>query len=141
MQISLFRGNRTVMSLRLCSRAPWTTSSSAAIRMTVYRANRRSSGRMGALSGPLIRSGSKRLLASVDVLDAVALVLELRAVGPRQAHPPVLLARVGVRRRLDGEGLDLHGRLEARPTAGIEPEDVGAARAAVAVAAAVVGVQ
>src|SRR5919108_4857504 len=29
-QISAFRGNRTVMSLRLCSRAPWTTSSSAA---------------------------------------------------------------------------------------------------------------
>ena len=31
MQISWFRGSRTVMSLRLCSRAPWTTSSSAAI--------------------------------------------------------------------------------------------------------------
>src|SRR5712675_2001271 len=31
MQIRRFRGSRTVMSLRLCSRAPWTTSSSAAI--------------------------------------------------------------------------------------------------------------
>src|SRR5215471_7954453 len=31
MQIRRFRGRRTVMSLRLCSRAPWTTSSSAAI--------------------------------------------------------------------------------------------------------------
>jgi hypothetical protein len=32
-----FRGSRTVMSLRLCSRAPWTTSSSAAIRRSFYR--------------------------------------------------------------------------------------------------------
>src|SRR4051794_16441853 len=32
MQIRRFRGSRTVMSFRLCSRAPWTTSSSAAIR-------------------------------------------------------------------------------------------------------------
>ena len=31
MQMRAFRGSRTVMSLRLCSRAPWTTSSSAAI--------------------------------------------------------------------------------------------------------------
>src|SRR5581483_5816531 len=31
MQIRRFRGSRTVMSLRLCSRAPWTTSSSAAM--------------------------------------------------------------------------------------------------------------
>ena len=31
MQIRRFRGRRTVMSFRLCSRAPWTTSSSAAI--------------------------------------------------------------------------------------------------------------
>src|SRR4051794_3601108 len=37
MQISLFRGSRTVMSLRLCSRAPWITSSSAAISDPVYR--------------------------------------------------------------------------------------------------------
>src|SRR3954453_12354874 len=37
MQISLFRGSRTVMSLRLCSRAPWITSSSAAISDAVYR--------------------------------------------------------------------------------------------------------
>src|SRR5207253_4176689 len=37
MQISLFRGSRTVMSLRLCSRAPWTTSSSEAITDPVYR--------------------------------------------------------------------------------------------------------
>src|SRR5436190_2295853 len=42
MQISAFRGNRTVTSLRLCSRAPWTTSSSTAISGTFYRANGRS---------------------------------------------------------------------------------------------------
>src|SRR5437588_5410429 len=40
MQISLFRGSRTVMSLRLCSRAPWTTSSSEAITDPVYRGDR-----------------------------------------------------------------------------------------------------
>src|SRR5215207_2195481 len=32
MQMRRFRGRRTVRSLRLCSRAPWTTSSSAAMR-------------------------------------------------------------------------------------------------------------
>src|SRR5436305_14155929 len=37
MQIRLCRGSRTVMSLRLCSRAPWTTSSSEAITDPVYR--------------------------------------------------------------------------------------------------------
>src|SRR5436190_22972481 len=31
MQMRRFRGRRTVMSFRLCSRAPWTISSSAAI--------------------------------------------------------------------------------------------------------------
>src|SRR3954471_15124246 len=39
MQMRAFRGSRTVMSLRLCSRAPWTTSSSAAIEGSLYRAN------------------------------------------------------------------------------------------------------
>ena len=39
MQIRAFRGSRTVMSLRLCSRAPCTTSSSAAIWAPLYRAN------------------------------------------------------------------------------------------------------
>src|SRR4051795_12942134 len=36
MQISLLRGSRTVTSLRLCSLAPWTTSSSEAISDPVY---------------------------------------------------------------------------------------------------------
>src|SRR3954463_10872122 len=36
MQISLLRGSRTVTSLRLCSLAPWTTSSSEAITDPVY---------------------------------------------------------------------------------------------------------
>src|SRR6478735_10908902 len=54
MQISLFRGRRTVTSLRLCSRAPWTTSSSEAISDPVYpgksdRTNVRFEQRKGAL--------------------------------------------------------------------------------------------
>src|SRR5579862_4267637 len=42
MQMSAFRGSRTVTSFRLCSRAPWTTSSSAAIPEPFYRPNGRS---------------------------------------------------------------------------------------------------
>ena len=41
MQMTALRGSRTVMSLRLCSRAPWTTSSSTAIG-PLYRPNVRS---------------------------------------------------------------------------------------------------
>ena len=40
MQMRRFRGSRTVTSLRLCSRAPWMTSSSAAISDESTRANR-----------------------------------------------------------------------------------------------------
>src|SRR5438477_2640397 len=40
MQIRRFRGRRTVMSLRLCSRAPWTTSSSAAMEAPLYFSER-----------------------------------------------------------------------------------------------------
>src|SRR3954471_13514885 len=39
MQIRRFRGKRTVMSFRLCSRAPWTTSSSAAIETGIVPSN------------------------------------------------------------------------------------------------------
>src|SRR6476659_7232691 len=39
MQMRAFRGSRTVMSWRLCSRAPWTTSSSAAMGASLYPAN------------------------------------------------------------------------------------------------------
>src|SRR5438477_10999418 len=39
MQMRAFRGSRTVMSFRLCSRAPWTTSSSAAMGAPFYLAN------------------------------------------------------------------------------------------------------
>src|SRR6185312_10121223 len=61
MQTSLFRGSRTVTSLRLCSRAPWTTSSSESITDPVYpggsdRTSVRSGGREaapGAAPGPL----------------------------------------------------------------------------------------
>src|ERR1700757_4218575 len=37
MQMRRFRGRRTAMSFRLCSRAPWTTSSSAAMWRAFYR--------------------------------------------------------------------------------------------------------
>src|SRR5579864_5406246 len=40
MQIRRFRGRRTVMSFRLCSRAPWTTSSSAAMERPLYFSER-----------------------------------------------------------------------------------------------------
>src|SRR5918912_440601 len=50
MQIRRFRGSRTVTSLRLCSRAPWTISSSEAMRSAVYRPNVCSS-RLGASGG------------------------------------------------------------------------------------------
>ena len=40
MQMSALRGSRTVTSLRLCSRAPWTTSSSMAIRPSLPRLSR-----------------------------------------------------------------------------------------------------
>src|SRR5579884_727897 len=40
MQIRRFRGSRTVMSFRLCSRAPWTTSSSAAMRRPIVSGER-----------------------------------------------------------------------------------------------------
>src|SRR6266540_1612152 len=58
MQISRFRGNRTVMSLRLCSRAPWTTSSSAAI-------SGESSARTGVRTeAPIARASRKPSLAA-----------------------------------------------------------------------------
>src|SRR5438105_21164 len=39
MQMRAFRGSRTVMSFRLCSRAPWTISSSAAMGAPLYLPN------------------------------------------------------------------------------------------------------
>src|SRR3954447_12542189 len=56
MQIRRFRGRRTVMSFRLCSRAPWTTRASAAMKsLPLYRANVRSS-RAGSARQPLYES-------------------------------------------------------------------------------------
>src|SRR5262245_49932340 len=50
-----FRGRRTVMSLRLCSRAPWTMSSSAAMPGAVYRHERTfGSGAGGRRPRPLL---------------------------------------------------------------------------------------
>src|SRR2546421_5040497 len=82
MQIRRFRGSRTVMSFRLCSRAPWTTSSSAAMRGPFYRANGCSDR---AISRPAVlvrvdaEAGFDRVLA-----DVLAGVLEVPLRGD---HP------------------------------------------------------
>src|SRR3954453_3356369 len=66
MQISLLRGSRTVTSLRLCSLAPWTTSSSEAITDPVYpgmsdRTSVRSEQRKRARrAGSRVREGRPR---------------------------------------------------------------------------------
>src|SRR6059058_4793865 len=52
MQIRRFRGRRTVMSFRLCSRAPCTTSSSAAIKTAIVPGER-------AFGKGLVRPGSE----------------------------------------------------------------------------------
>ena len=55
MQISAFRGSRTVMSLRLCSRAPWTTSSSAAIEETIVPSERTFASRPSGVGNRALR--------------------------------------------------------------------------------------
>src|SRR5262249_11176802 len=55
MQMSFWRGSRTVMSLRLCSLAPWTTSSSAAMWRPFYRANGRSLDTEGRYVRPVAK--------------------------------------------------------------------------------------
>src|SRR5690349_5298931 len=114
MQTSLFRGSRTVMSLRLCSRAPWITSSSAAITGPVYRCEigrtsvrfRCSEAWRKAGPGPLLGPGTEAGADGVeaDVVDGTGQVLvcvERRgpvAVAEEVAAPPVAAveaARVG----------------------------------------------
>src|SRR5436190_10065199 len=75
MQISAFRGSRTVMSLRLCSRAPWTTSSSTAIR-------RQSSGRTGVRVTRLLRpeKGDNRSMGETARKSFVATIVALAVV-------------------------------------------------------------
>src|SRR5215468_1787600 len=84
MQTSLFRGRRTVTSLRLCSRAPWTTSSSEAITDPVYRGGSdrtsvRSAFRKpapGAAPGPVRGSCAEARTNRVQQ-DVVACALEV----------------------------------------------------------------
>src|SRR5919204_5259149 len=75
MQISAFRGSLTVTSFRLCSRAPWTTSSSAAIAPTILLGERTfpflcHPGRClivgGALTNPKILRGVPFVEYAVD---------------------------------------------------------------------------
>src|SRR6266536_1909364 len=81
MQIRRFRGRRTVMSLRLCSRAPWTTSSSAAILRTFYRANRRSVDRLQrrckAKTGGMGDTARKAFVATTVAVAVIAAALAL----------------------------------------------------------------
>src|SRR5882757_9475456 len=86
MQMSAFRGSRTVMSLRLCSRAPWTTSSSAAIEKAIvapervfvqgyFGCRRASYGNLGAMTDEpaLLKDTARR--AAVATLSAGGIVV------------------------------------------------------------------
>src|SRR5579859_6490004 len=136
MQTSAFRGKRTVTSLRLCSRAPCTTSSSRLITDPVYP--RRSDGNVCSWRAP--RSPPRdwfRLLAGVDVLDAVALVLEGRTVGAGVRLPAVVLA-VGLRLGLvDVQRRHADRGLVPGPAARVEPERARTAQSVVAVLVAI----
>src|SRR5690349_3471949 len=100
MQIRRFRGSRTVMSLRLCSRAPWTTSSSAAIEWAIVASERVFVQTIHVRPGPVVRVLAEAGLARVqaDVLDRVREVLlgvddaRGEAIAPEVAAP--LVARV-----------------------------------------------
>src|SRR5436190_17009998 len=76
MQTSAFRGSLTVTSFRLCSRAPWTISSSAAMSGQCIRGSRVEQVFYSA-PGPLVRRAGKTRLDRVgeDVLDGVAQVI------------------------------------------------------------------
>src|SRR5919204_4614513 len=105
MQISAFRGSLTVTSFRLCSRAPWTTSSSAAIACQFYPANGRSPF---AASVPVLM-----VSRATDVKEAR---IRLR---PRCAG----LASDGRRRKADRRPRDRRPRrgLPAEPALGARP--------------------
>src|SRR5579862_5971418 len=105
MQIRRFRGRRTVMSFRLCSRAPWTTSSSAAA-MSGHstQPNRRS-------VQPGLRPASdarpvKLTLATVVLALALAPAASASSSLPRAVHAAA--SRAG----FSGEvAVERHGRL------------------------------
>src|SRR3954451_19501753 len=83
MQMRAFRGSRTVMSLRLCSRAPWTTSSSAAIEEVIVprertfvkpsRCNERRSGNGGAMGQTARKAAVATLVAGSIIVLGLAL--------------------------------------------------------------------
>src|SRR5438132_8561028 len=84
MQTSAFRGSLTVTSFRLCSRAPWTTSSSAAISGQCIDGSRVEQVFPSA-PRPVVGSCSEACLHWVvqDVVDGVSQVL-LVADEPRR---------------------------------------------------------
>src|SRR4051794_12541613 len=81
MQMRAFRGSRTVTSFRLCSRAPWTTSSSAAMGGPVYYANRRSYSAYERLwmgrSAAMIDTAKRTAIATLVALGIVVGMLAL----------------------------------------------------------------
>src|SRR2546430_11275193 len=119
MQIRRFRGSRTVVSFRLCARAPWTASSSAAMRAPFYRPNGRSGS---AISGPAVlvgvdaEAGFDRVLA-----DVLAGVLEVtlgldhpgREAGAEQV-PAAAVAQVEPLGVAAAQVLDAGGQLRLR---------------------------
>src|SRR3954454_11915337 len=122
MQMRAFRGSRTVMSLRLCSRAPWTTSSSAAMGASLYRANMCSHslcgayfwGRLAPVKSVAQKAAIATLVAGGIVVAALAL-WQIRLVLALLFFAFILAAamRPGIeslaRRRVPhGAGLALH---------------------------------
>src|ERR1700731_722471 len=91
MTVSDPRGIETVMSLRLCSRAPETTSCSTYVKSS--RANRRSPYGKRAICGLTAERG-------VDVLDQLAAVGELEVLGQVLLG---LLAGLSVHRHVEGD--------------------------------------
>src|SRR6516165_10210463 len=79
MQTRLLRGSRTVMSLRLCSRAPWTTSSSR-LMGPVYPGPSDGNVRSSSAGSTLPRVAARHPRLCCEALDEVAHVTGVRDV-------------------------------------------------------------
>src|SRR6185312_4194773 len=81
MQMRAFLGSRTVMSFRLCSRAPWTTSSSAAMGRPLYYANTRSHrASIPLIKGrcaPMVETAKRTAIVTLVVVGIVVASLAL----------------------------------------------------------------
>src|SRR2546430_9710533 len=100
MQTSAFRGSLTVTSFRLCSRAPWTTSSSAAIAASLLPSER--TFPFGRL--PPLREGDVRGGAYDQLTDVKA----------GRCRPPRLRARAALGRPRRDRSRQRHRRARAR---------------------------